>query len=131
MAGATRVCCVQCPAPRAGPRRKREQVQITEGQRANEGDGLLELGFGFAGKAHHDVGAQGQLRAGGAQQRGNLFGVVPGAVAAVHAAQHGVGAGLQRQMRVARQALLACIGTGELGHQADQLVGPSPWARWS
>ena len=78
-------------------------MQIAEGQRAHQRQRLLELGVGLAGKAHHHVRAQRQLRPGGTHQRLNLLRVVPGPVAPVHAAQHSVRAGLQGQMRMARQ----------------------------
>ena len=103
-AGGTGVSGMERPCRRAGARRKRKQVQIAEGQRADEFQRLFELAIRFAGKADHDVGAEGEVGAGGAEERGNLFRVVPGAVAAMHAAQHGVGARLQRQMGVAGEA---------------------------
>jgi len=81
---------VQGPSARAGARREREEMQIAEGEGADEGERLLEFCVGFAGEADHYIGAQGEERASGEQEGLNFFGVVPGAVAAVHAAQHGV-----------------------------------------
>ena len=64
---------MQRPCPRAWPRRKRKQMQIAEGQAANEGERLFELAIGFAGKAHHHVCAQREIGAGGAQQATQPF----------------------------------------------------------
>ncbi len=86
---------------------------------ADELECLLELAIGFARKAHHDIGAERELGAGRLEQRCDLFGVVPGTIAAMHAAQHGVGAGLQRKMRVARQPRSA-----KFPHETDQVRIP-------
>ena len=101
-------------------------MQVAEGKAADELQVSSNSRSVLAGKADHDVGAEGQLGAGGVKQGRDFLGVVPGPVAAVHAAQHGVGAGLQRQVRMAGEA-----GAAEFAHQSDEIGDPSPWARWS
>ena len=80
---------------------------------------FVEFAFGFAGEAYHDVGAEGEIWSGGAKERGDFFGVVPGAVAAVHAAKHGIRAGLQGKVRMAGQASSAVFG-----HEGDEIGVP-------
>jgi hypothetical protein len=99
---------------------KGKEMEIAERERAEEGTGFFEFGVGFAGKASHDIGAEGERGAGGAQESFDFFGVVPGAVAAVHTAEHGVGTGLERQMDVAGHAR----GGAELGEQGDEVRVP-------
>ena len=74
---------------------------------------------GLSGKTDHYVGAQGQVRSGGAHKSLNFFRVVPWAIAAMHAAQDGIRAGLERQMDVAGEA-----GSAEVGHQSDEFGVP-------
>ena len=78
------------PCARPGPRRKGKQMEVAEGQIAHEVEGLREFGVCFAGKADHNVGSDGEVRAGGAEQRFDFLDVVPGPVTAEHAAEHGV-----------------------------------------
>ena len=81
---------VQLPTRCGGARRERKQMQVAERKRADEGNSLVELGVGLAGEADHDVGAEGELGASGGDQRLNLLRVMPGAIAAMHAAQNSV-----------------------------------------
>ena len=96
----------------AGAAGVREDVEIGERMLLDEGEGGFVIGFGFAGEAGDDVGADGGI--------GNLFadefeaaGVVFGAVPAVHGGEDGVGGGLQGHVEVAGEA----IGGGEEGDQ--------------
>jgi hypothetical protein len=84
---------------RAGAGGVGEDVQVGEGQFCDETAGGFEFGGGFAGESGHDVGADGGGGQGGANLF-NLFAIVPGTIFAVHAAEYGVTAGLQGDMRV-------------------------------
>ncbi len=123
---------VKRPPGRAGARRKRKQVEIAEGQYADKIERLLEFAVALARKANHDVGAEGEVRACGAQESGDFVGVMPGAVTAVHAAEDSVGAGLKRQVRVAgepRSAELAdtkFVDT-KFSEEGDELAVPIHW----
>ncbi len=77
---------------------------------------LLEFSFGLAGKAGHHIGAD---RGGGhgGTDLFDLLAIVPGTIFAVHAAKHGIAAGLQRHVRVFGDAR-------RRGHQFDQFVAP-------
>ncbi len=99
-AGRDRLPAVQLPGRRAGTRRKREEVEIGEGLCGDEVVALLKERVGFAREADHDVGADGGVGEQSADG-GQPLGVMPGAIAAVHAAQDGVRSGLQRQVGVA------------------------------
>ncbi len=127
------VGCVQGPGAGVGARGKREEMEIAARQGAEEAEGLGELAIGLAGEAGHDVGSEGERGTGGAEERFDLLRVVPGAIAAVHAAEDGVGPGLEREMRVVGETttpatrtrrwgprLLAAI----LGEQRDEVVVP-------
>ena len=105
--GGDGVCGVQCPAARARPRRKRKQVQVAEGQRANEGRASPRTQRSVSPGKPTMTSAP-RVRSGPAarSKRSNLLRVVPGPVAAVHAAQHRIGARLQRQVRVAGEAIV-------------------------
>ena len=96
-------CGMKRPAGCARPRRKGKQVKIAERQRAHEGERLLKLAIGLAGEAGHDIRAEGEIGAGGAEERGDFVRVVPGPVTAVHAAQHCVRARLQGKVGVASE----------------------------
>ena len=115
---------VKRPARRARPRRKGKQMQITERQRADEGERLLKLVISLAGETHHDICAEGEIGAGGPQERRDFVRVVPGPVTAVHAAQHGVGARLQRKVGVASETATRFERASELAQEPDQLVVP-------
>ncbi len=110
---------VESPGSGAGAGRKRKQVQVAERETANELDCFVEFAFGFAGEACHDIGAEGEIWSGGAKERGDFLGVVPGAVAAVHAAKHGIRAGLQGKVRMAGQA-----SSTVFGHEGDEIGIP-------
>ena len=109
---------VEGPGAGVGARRKRKQVQIAEGQGAEEFEGLVEFAVGFAGEADHDIGAEGERGTGGAEERVDLLRVVPGAIASVHPAEDGIGAGLEREMRMAREA------TTVFDEQSDEVIVP-------
>ena len=113
------VCSVEGPGAGVGARRKRKEMEVTEGQSAKEGKRLVEFAIGFTGEAGHDVGAEGERGAGGAEDGFDLLRVVPGAVAAVHAAEDGVRPGLEREMGVAGDA-----GSTELIEQGDEIGVP-------
>src|SRR5467141_680091 len=72
---------------------KRENVEIGEGQRFDEGYGCGVVGFGFAGEASDDVGADGGVGEAFADQF-DAAGVVFGAVPAVHGGENMIGARL-------------------------------------
>lgn len=99
----------------SGTGREGEEVEIAEGKLTEQGEGLVEFAVGFAGEADENVGAEGEGGPGGLEQSLDLGPVVPGAVAAVHTAEQGVGAGLEGQMGVAGQARAA-----EVGQKGDQ-----------
>lgn len=81
---------VENPGAGAWAGREREEMEIAEGQRTDDFQRLLKLAVGFTGEAGHDVGTEGEIGAGGAEERVNPGLVMPGAVATVHAAEDGV-----------------------------------------
>ena len=90
-------------------------MEVGEGEFVDETVGFGKLGVGFAGEANHDVGADG----GGGHEGagfGDAVGVVAGPVFAVHAAEDGVGAGLERGVDVEGDA-------GGVGHEMEEIVG--------
>lgn len=93
------IFAVEFPGAGIGARGEREEVEVGKGLRGNEIAAFLEEGVGFAGKADHDVGADGGIGEQSANG-GEALGVVPGAIAAVHAAQDGVRTGLEGQVGV-------------------------------
>ena len=92
----------------AGAFGKRKDVEIGEGQARDEGERGGVFGFGFAGEAGDDVGADGGVGEALADEL-DAAGVVLGAVPAVHGGEDAVGAGLQRHVEVLGDA----IGPGE------------------
>ena len=60
-------CGVEGPRSCAGAGRKGEEMQVAEGQVADEVVRLLKLAIGFAGESDHDVGAESERRAGSGQ----------------------------------------------------------------
>ena len=76
-------------------------MQVGERLRGDEAIALIEEGVGFSGEADHDVGSDGGVGEKFANG-GEALGVVPGAIAAVHAAEDRVGTGLERKMRAPR-----------------------------
>ena len=97
------VLAVEFRGGRAGSRGEWEEMEVGEGLRGDEVVALAEERVGFAGESDHDVGADGGVGEKLAN-RGEFFGVVPGTIAAVHAAEDGVGAGLEGEVGVAREA---------------------------
>jgi len=86
-------------------------MQVGKGLGRDEVEAFAEERVGLAGEADHDIGTDGGVgeeRADGAE----ALGVVPGAVAAMHAAEDGIGAGLQGQVGVAAEARLQVAGSG-------------------
>ena len=77
----------------------------------------------------HDVGADGCVEEERADV-GEFLGVVPGAIAAIHAAQDGVGAGLEREVSVATETrapgtgLRAPIVRSEIAVEGEQIRRP-------
>lgn len=118
--GGHRICGVEGPAARAGARREREEMEITEGQTADESEGFVELVVGFAGESGHHIRAECEIRACGGENVGGLLLVVPGAVTPVHAAKNRVRAGLKREMRVRADSAVA----GEIAQDGKQIGVP-------
>ncbi len=89
-----------------------KNVEVGEGETFDEIEGGGEFSIGFTGEADHDVGAEGGI---GHELVGepDAFGIVAGAVLAVHAAENGVTAGLEWGVNVAGDA-----GVG--GHEFEQ-----------
>src|SRR6266568_5179582 len=85
--GWNRIFGVERPGARIWPWGERKQVQVAEGQRSNECHCLFEFGVGLAWEASHHVGAQCQRWSGCVYESLDLFLVVPGTVAAMHAAE--------------------------------------------
>ena len=100
----------------AGARGVGEDVEVGEGQVGDEAAGGVEFGVGFAGESDHNVGADSGGGHGGANLL-DLLAIVPGTILAMHAAQHGIAAGLQWHVRM--------LGDPRRrGHQRDEFVGP-------
>src|ERR1700688_3716585 len=102
---------------RTGAGGEGEDVQISEGQVFDEAAGGFEFGVGLTGESGHDVGADGGDGHGGVNFF-DLLAIVPGTIFAVHAAKHGVTAGLQRDVRVLGDARRG-------GDEGDEIVGQS------
>ena len=64
---------------------------------------FLKLSVGFAGKAYHDICADGGIGRGTAHDRQSLR-VVPWSIAAVHAPQNSIRSGLQRHVDMPGEA---------------------------
>ncbi|MNS94022.1 hypothetical protein D3C72_1282230 [compost metagenome] len=97
-------------------------ARVDERERGVETDvldqlhGLFEVFFGFAGKAHDEVRRQGQVRARRAQAPHHRLEFQRG-VAALHAGQHAVAAGLHGQVQKRHQLGQAGVGVHHaLGH---------------
>ena len=101
---------------RPGSCRVGEDVQVGKRQFFDDAARIFKFSVGFCGETDHDVGADCGGRHGGANLF-NLFAIVPGAISAVHAAEDGIAAGLQRHMRVLGDACALC-------HEGDELIGP-------
>jgi len=90
-------------------------VEIGEGQALDEGERGGMFGFGLAGEAGDDVGANGGMREALAYEF-DAAGVVLGAVPAVHGGEDAVGAGLQRHVEVLGDAIAG-------GEEFDEILG--------
>ena len=115
------ILAVEFPGGSAGSRGKRKQVQVGKRLGGDEVVAFLEERVGFAGESDHDVGADGGI----GQQRADLceaLGVMPGTIAAVHAAEDGVGSRLQGQMRVGGQPRM--LSGGEFAVEVQQVARP-------
>lgn len=99
----------------AGAFGKRKDVEIGEGQTLDKVERGGMLGFGFAGEAGDDVGADGGMREAFADEL-DAAGVVLGAVPAVHGSEDAVGAGLQRHVEVLGDAI-------DPGEEFDEILG--------
>jgi len=95
--------------------RKREDVEIGEGQAFDEGERCGVVVFGFAGEAGDDVGADGGVRE-TVMNEFDAAGVVLGAIPAVHGGENAVGGGLQGHVEVLGHA----VGPGE---EIDEVLG--------
>ena len=80
---------------------------------AHEREGLLMIGLGLAAEADHEVGAEGEAGHGGAQL-GDEGEVLAAGVAALHGAEHGVAAGLGREVDVVADLAIG-VGGGRAG----------------
>src|ERR1017187_4712105 len=105
------------PTGSAGAGREREEMEVGKGLRGKEVVGFAKFRFRFAGEADHDIRAESECWARGFEEGSCFVGVVPGAVATMHAAENGVGAGLQRQVGVSSYTR----GRAEFAYQTDQL----------
>jgi hypothetical protein len=130
--GGDGILAVEFPGGRGGARGEREEMEVGEGLCGDEVVTLTEEGVGFAGESDHDVGTDGGVGEEGADLC-EALGVMPGAIAAIHAAEDGVGAGLEREVGVARQTRVQ--GTGcrvqggvricrELAVEGEEVGGP-------
>ena len=84
-------------------------MQIGEVHCGGQGQAGLVMGGGFAGKADDDVGGDGGVRQGAANQ-GNGAAVVVGVVAAAHCPQDGVAAALEGDVEVRAEARVLPTG---------------------
>jgi len=94
---------------------------------AHEIQALLEIGLPLAGEAHDHVGGDGNAGDGGAGGRHQSKILIRGSLAS-HAAQRGRAARLQRQVQMARQAIVLPQGE-EILLQIPGLQGGEPQAR--
>ncbi len=113
-----RILAVKVPGGRAGACGELEEMQVGERLRGDEAVALVEEGCGFAGETDHDVGADDGV---GEEltDLGEALGVMPGAIAAVHAAEDGVGTGLQGEMGVASEARM--VAGGEFAVEGEEV----------
>src|SRR3974390_2094934 len=107
------------PCARARTWRERKEVQIAERQSTDELDGLLKFAIGLAGETDHHICAESEFGTGRADQSTDDFRIVPGTVAAMHAAEDRIGAGLKREMSVASETVAP-----EFGHECDHVAVP-------
>ena len=110
---------VKCACTGAGARREREEMQVAKGKAADKIVRLLKLAVGLAGEACHDVCTKRECGTSSSKQLLDLLSVVPGTIAAVHAAKDGVGAGLERKVGVSRES-----ATGKLADNGDEVGVP-------
>ena len=96
-----RVSVPCCESP--GPFGIGKDVEIGERVVFDKVTSLGELGGGFAREASHDVGADGRIGHKRVSNR-KTAGIVASAVLAKHPLQYSIGAGLQREMNVFRDA---------------------------
>ena len=82
-------------------------MEVGEGQALDEGHGGGVVGFGFAGEAGDDVGADGGVGKMVVDET-DAAGVVFGAIPAVHGGEDAVGAGLQGHVEVLGDAPRGC-----------------------
>src|SRR5580658_373688 len=94
---------VQLPCGRSWTRGKGKEVQVGERLLLNKAVAFGKESVGFAGKADHDIRADSALRHERLKLRQPL-GIVPGAIAAMHAAEHRIRAGLEGKVRMASEA---------------------------
>src|SRR2546422_9067314 len=99
----------------AGALRKRENVEIGEGEALDEGERGCMVSFGFAREAGDDVGADGGLRETVVDEF-DAAGVVLGTIPAMHGGEDAVGGGLQGHVEVLGDA----VGGGE---EIDEVLG--------
>ncbi len=94
-------------------RREGKRVHEVDAGLVNEGQRFFELGLGFGRKAGDEVGAERDLRALCPQRAGERD-RIGAPVTALHALQDEVRPGLQRQMKIGRNARLArqCVEQG-------------------
>ncbi len=90
-------------------------MEVGEGEAVDEGEGGGVVGFGFAGEAGDDVGAEGGVGEAVVDEL-DAAGVVFGAVPAVHGGEDGVGGGLEGHVEVLGDA----AGAGE---EVDEVLG--------
>ncbi len=90
-------------------------MEVGEGVAFDEGEGGGVVGFGFAGEAGDDVGADGGVGEAVVDEV-EAAGVVFGAIPAVHGGEDGVGGGLEGHVEVLGDA----VGAGE---EVDQILG--------
>src|SRR6202050_5630661 len=81
-------------------------MQVGEGQSLDEFDGGSKIGVSLARKPHDHVRPDGRVGQKAADQI-DPIGVKLGAIPAMHCAQDAVATGLQRDMKMARQAIRA------------------------
>jgi hypothetical protein len=93
-----------------------EHEGAVEADLAHQREGVLVVGLGLAAEADHEVGAESARPGMAARSLRDQRQELGAGVAALHGLEHGVGAGLGRQVHVGADLRLG-------GHDGDQLVG--------
>ena len=106
----------------AGALRKRENMEIGERARFDEGQCRGVVGFGFAGETGDDVGTDGGVRE-ALMDEFDAAGIVLGSVPTVHGGEDAVGAGLQGHVEMLGDAIGGSKKIDDVLGNVERLAG--------